>query len=62
MPGTPTSCASRLDGRTGLRPEYEEQIDTAAREAYRAKIERAAQEAAGGGDAVRDPDLVEARP
>ncbi|MGI5522483.1 DinB family protein [Micromonospora sp. CA-259024] len=38
----------QLDGRTGLRPEYEEQIDTAAREAYRAKIERAAQEGAGG--------------
>ena len=38
----------QLDGRTGMRAEYEEQIDTAAREAYRAKIERAAQEAAGG--------------
>lgn len=38
----------QLDGRTGMAAEYEEQIDTAAREAYRAKIERAAQEAAGG--------------
>lgn len=28
--------------------EYERQIDTAAREAYWAKVERAAQEAAGG--------------
>jgi hypothetical protein len=35
----------QLDGRTGMRPELEEQINTAAREAYRAKIERAAQEA-----------------
>ncbi|MEV4075013.1 DinB family protein [Nonomuraea fuscirosea] len=31
-----------LDGRTGLRPEHEQQIDEAARAAYRAKIERAA--------------------
>ncbi|MFB6393242.1 DinB family protein [Polymorphospora lycopeni] len=38
----------QLDGRTGVRAEYEEQIDTAAREAYWAKIERAAREAAGG--------------
>jgi hypothetical protein len=38
----------QLDGRTGLRSEYEKPIDTAAREAYRAKIERAAQEATGG--------------
>jgi hypothetical protein len=38
----------QLDGRTGVMAEYEEQIDTAAREAYWAKIERAAQEAAGG--------------
>ncbi len=38
----------QLDGRTGFLPEYEEPIDTAAREAYRAKIERAAQEAASG--------------
>jgi uncharacterized protein DUF664 len=29
----------QIDGRTGLRAEYEEQIDAAAREAYRAKIE-----------------------
>ncbi|MER5334121.1 DinB family protein [Micromonospora sp. NPDC002717] len=36
----------QLDGRTGVMAEYEEQIDTAAREAYWAKIERAAQEAA----------------
>lgn len=35
----------QLDGRTGLRAEYEEVIDTAAR----AKIERAA--AAGAGQA-----------
>jgi hypothetical protein len=33
----------QLDGRTGLRAEYEEEIDTAAREAHCAKIERAAQ-------------------
>jgi hypothetical protein len=33
---------------TGVTAEYEEQIDTTAREAHRAKIERAAQEAAGG--------------
>jgi len=52
----------QIDGRTGLRPEYEERIDTEARKAHWAKIERAAQEAAGGGDAVRDPDLVEPRP
>ncbi|GGO25490.1 DinB family protein [Micromonospora parathelypteridis] len=38
----------QLDGRTGLRPEYEEQIDAAAREAYRMKVERAALEGAGG--------------
>jgi uncharacterized damage-inducible protein DinB len=38
----------QIDGRTGVSAEYEEQIDTAAREAHRAKIERAAQEAAGG--------------
>jgi Protein of unknown function (DUF664) len=38
----------QLDGRTGVTAEYEEPIDTAAREAHRAKIERAAQEAAGG--------------
>ncbi|MFJ6804522.1 DinB family protein [Streptomyces anulatus] len=31
-----------LDGRTGLRPEHEQQIDEEARAAYRAKIERAA--------------------
>jgi hypothetical protein len=38
----------QIDGRTGVAAEYEEQIDTAAREAYRAKVERAAWEAAGG--------------
>jgi hypothetical protein len=38
----------QTDGRTGGMPEYEEPIDTAAREAYWAKIERTAQEAAGG--------------
>jgi uncharacterized damage-inducible protein DinB len=38
----------QLDGRTGLRAEYEEQIDTAAREIHRAKIEQAARAAAGG--------------
>ncbi|WP_028193763.1 DinB family protein [Salinispora pacifica] len=38
----------QLDGRTGLRAEHEEQIDTGARETYRAKIERAARTAAGG--------------
>ncbi len=47
----------QIDGRTGLRAEYEEQIDTAAREAYRAKIERAAQAAADGS---RHADLSEA--
>jgi hypothetical protein len=36
----------QLDGRTGVTAEYEEQIDTAAREAHRAKIEQAAKEAA----------------
>jgi hypothetical protein len=44
----------QLDGRTGVTAEYEDQIDTAAREAHRAKIERAAQEAAGG---ARQADL-----
>jgi hypothetical protein len=38
----------QIDGRTGVMPEYQEPIDTAAREAYWAKIERTAQEAAGG--------------
>ena len=36
----------QLDGRTGMLAEYEEPIDPAAREAYRATVERAAQEAA----------------
>ncbi|SEC97933.1 Protein of unknown function [Streptomyces sp. 2131.1] len=31
-----------LDGRTGLRPEHEREIDEEARAAYRAKVERAA--------------------
>ncbi|MGI5456149.1 DinB family protein [Streptomyces sp. CA-249302] len=35
-----------LDGRTGLRPEHERQIDEEARAAYRAKIEQAAGSAA----------------
>jgi hypothetical protein len=43
----------QLDGRTGLRAEYEEEIDTAAREAHWAKVERAAQAAAHGSDQVR---------
>ncbi len=37
----------QLDGRTGVMAEYEEQIDVAAREAYRAMVERAARAAAG---------------
>jgi hypothetical protein len=36
----------RIDGRTGVMAEYEEQIDPAARDAHRAKIERAAQDVA----------------
>ncbi|MBM0240162.1 DinB family protein [Micromonospora sp. ATA32] len=36
----------QLDGQTGVAAGYEEQIDTAAREAHRAKIERAAKAAA----------------
>ena len=35
-----------LDGRTGLRPEHEQQIDEEARAAYCAKIEQAARSAA----------------
>ncbi|MCI3273556.1 DinB family protein [Streptomyces cylindrosporus] len=35
-----------LDGRTGMRAEYEEKIDADARAAYCAKIERAARSAA----------------
>jgi hypothetical protein len=38
----------QLDGRTGLRAEYAEEIDTAARATHSAKIEQAAQAAAGG--------------
>lgn len=34
-----------LDGRTGLRPEHEEQIDEEARAAHCAKIEQAARQA-----------------
>ncbi|MEI5035867.1 DinB family protein [Streptomyces sp. S1A(2023)] len=36
----------RIDGRTGVRAEHEQQIDEAARAAYCAKIERAARTAA----------------
>ncbi|CAM5339273.1 DinB family protein OS=Streptomyces alboniger OX=132473 GN=CP975_34725 PE=4 SV=1 [Streptomyces alboniger] len=35
-----------LDGRTGLRPEHEKQIDEEARAVYRVKIEQAARSAA----------------
>ncbi|OQR63129.1 type I restriction endonuclease subunit M [Streptomyces maremycinicus] len=35
-----------LDGRTGVRAEYEQPIDEEARAAYRAKVERAARSAA----------------
>lgn len=35
-----------LDGRTGMRPEHEKQIDEQARAAYFAKIEQAARSAA----------------
>jgi hypothetical protein len=47
----------QLDGRTGVTAEYEEPIDTAAREAHRATIERAAQAAASGSDhaSLSDP-------
>lgn len=38
-----------LDGRTGLRPEQEQRIDEEARAAHRAKIEDAAERAAGAG-------------
>ncbi|MFE6941928.1 DinB family protein [Streptomyces chartreusis] len=34
-----------LDGRTGVRPEYEQPIDEEARAAYRSKIEQAARSA-----------------
>ncbi|MEW2529314.1 DinB family protein [Streptomyces sp. NPDC047071] len=37
-----------LDGRTGMRPEHETQIDEEARAAHRAKIEQAAGSAAPG--------------
>lgn len=40
----------QLDGRTGVAAGYEERIDTAAREAHRAKVEQAAQAAVGGSD------------
>ncbi|MDY0813050.1 DinB family protein [Kitasatospora purpeofusca] len=40
-----------LDGRTGMRPEHENQIDEEARAAYRAKIERAARSAGPVGGA-----------
>ena len=49
----------QLDGRTGVMAEYEEPIDAAAREAYRAKIEQAARAAAkqvpGAGAGGRAP-------
>ncbi|WP_250034646.1 DinB family protein [Paractinoplanes maris] len=45
----------QIDGRTGMLPEYEEPIDTAARKKYWAKLERNAQEAAGGSHQI-DPD------
>ncbi|NYV73763.1 DinB family protein [Streptomyces sp. UH6] len=35
-----------LDGRTGMRPEYEERIDEEARAAHRANVEQAARSAA----------------
>lgn len=35
-----------LDGRTGVRPEYEQQIDDEARAAFRAKVEQAARASA----------------
>lgn len=40
----------QLDGRTGIAAGHEEQIDTVARDAHRAKIERAAKAAACGSD------------
>jgi hypothetical protein len=40
----------QLDGRTGVAAGYEEPIDTAAREAHHARIERAARAAAGEPD------------
>jgi uncharacterized protein DUF664 len=38
----------QLDGRTGVAAGYEDEIDTAAREAHRAKVELAAKAAQGG--------------
>ncbi|MFJ8336144.1 DinB family protein [Streptomyces sp. NPDC094437] len=35
-----------VDGRTGMRPEHETQVDEEARAAYRAKVEQAARSAA----------------
>jgi hypothetical protein len=65
----------KIDGPIGMMPVNEESIDAVGREVYWANLERTAQEAAGGshhadlsgthrvvGGAVRDPDLVEARP
>lgn len=37
-----------VDGRTGMRPEHEMQIDEDARTAYCAKIEQAARSASSG--------------
>ena len=45
----------QLDGRTGLRAEYEQEIDTAARATHRAKIERAAQAATGSAGHAGEP-------
>ncbi len=50
----------QIDGRTGVAAEYEEQIDTAAREAHRAKVEGAAQKATGGSHDADQPDTPRA--
>ncbi|MFE0098876.1 DinB family protein [Streptomyces sp. NPDC059009] len=42
-----------LDGRTGVRPEYEMDIDEEARAAYRAKIEQAARSAVGSAAPIK---------
>jgi hypothetical protein len=55
----------QLDGRTGLRAEFEEQIDTAARATHCAKLEQAAQAAAdgaGNADPSAPPGAVETTP
>ncbi|MFF9839137.1 DinB family protein [Streptomyces sp. NPDC013740] len=43
-----------LDGRTGLRPEHEKQIDEEARAAHRATIERAARSAVASSTVTSD--------